>query len=819
MGISEDGNSPSGRERVVARFTQVGYRRSAAGALTHRLALYVSALLLSTTASEAFGDNLYEYNAANQLTRVVNTDTGRADVFTYDDAGNLTSITSVALTSATAAPTSLSFGNQLLGTTSASQTVTVSNCGTYPVTIGGVSVIGTNAPDFSITNGCGVLSPSESCNISVRFTPGAMGNRSATLQMDDGTSTPPSVALAGTGVAPLAAVSPTSLAYGNQLINTSSTRNVTLTNSGSSTLTITGISVSGANASDFVSNNNCPASLAPAGSCTVSVTFTPPVMGSRAATLQITSNANNGTQSVGLSGTGVAAVASVSPSSLSFSSQRVNSTSPPQTVTVTNTGTSGLTISSVTLAGANPTDFSTTNGCGSPVAPSQSCTISVAFTPLAMGARAATLQIVSNATNGLQSVALGGTGIAPLANVSPASLSFGNQRTNTISTGQAVTVTNAGTAALSVSSVTFGGTNPGDFAVNNGCAAAVAPTQSCTLTVTFTPAATGSRSATLQVASDANNGTQVVTLSGTGTAPTATVAPTAWNFGDQIAHSSSAAKAFTVTNTGTATLNVSSASLAGTNPGDFGVNNGCTAGVAPTQTCTINVTFAPTAMGNRSATLQIASDASNGTRSASLSGNGIAALAGVSPGALTFANQALNTSSDAQTITVTNSGTAPLAISSVTNQGGNTGDFLVTSNGCTSAVAVGASCAIGIAFKPTGIGARSTTLQIASNAFNGAQSVALSGSATVKITAFTANPTTVSTGESTTLTWTSMNASTCTGSGDTNLASSWNGTKATSGSLNFTPVNRPGTYTLTLTCTDSGGNSDAESVTYTLTWL
>lgn len=219
----------------------------------------------------------------------------------------------------------------------------------------------------------------------------------------------------------------------------------------------------------------------------------------------------------------------------------------------------------------------------------------------------------------------------------------------------------------------------------------------------------------------------------------ASVSPSTLAYGNQLINTTSAAQSVTVTNTGSASLTVSGVTLTGTHPGDYSIaSNSCTAPVAAGQSCSVGVKFAPTTTGSRTASLQIASDASNGTQSVPLAGEGIAPLATPSPGSLNFGDQAVNTyvngmlvmasTSSPRTVTVSNTGTSVLHVSSVWISGPNANDFFIQSNTCGSAaVPSGGSCSMSLTFSPNYTGARSATLSIASDALNGTQSVGLSG--------------------------------------------------------------------------------------------
>jgi hypothetical protein len=158
--------------------------------------------------------------------------------------------------------------------------------------------------------------------------------------------------------------------------------------------------------------------LAAGASCTISATFTPSATGTRSASIQVTDNATGSPQSIALSGTGAAAapVVSLAPSSLSFGSQAVGSTSGSQSVTLTNSGNAPLSITSIAVGGTNAGDFTDPNTCPSgpsTLAAGSSCTISATFSPSAPGARSASIQVTDNVGSSPQAVALSGTGFAP----------------------------------------------------------------------------------------------------------------------------------------------------------------------------------------------------------------------------------------------------------------------------------------------------------------------------------------------------------------------------------------------------------------------
>ncbi len=227
-----------------------------------------------------------------------------------------------------------------------------------------------------------------------------------------------SVLLSGSGPrGPAALLSPPTLGFGNENVGYSSAaQTALLSNSGSSNLDISGITISGPQSGDYQQTNFCGASLAPAANCLINIVFSPLSAGVRTAVLEVTDNAAHSPQTINLSGTAGLFTVSVAPASLTFASQYTGSTSASQAVILTNTGNELLVINSIGVAGANASDFLQTNNCGSPIggfplalAVGDNCQVNVSFAPTEGGTRAAALTFINNASNSPQTVALSGT--------------------------------------------------------------------------------------------------------------------------------------------------------------------------------------------------------------------------------------------------------------------------------------------------------------------------------------------------------------------------------------------------------------------------
>jgi FG-GAP-like repeat/Abnormal spindle-like microcephaly-assoc'd, ASPM-SPD-2-Hydin len=386
-------------------------------------------------------------------------------------------------------------------------------------------------------------------------------------------------------------VFPTSLSFGSVGITTESTAQiVNIHNPSSATFHISNISISG----PFGESNNCGASLAPGSTCTVNVHFSPTAVGTASGALTLTDSTHASPQAIPLTGSGVSGpFLQLSPTHAYLGSANVGSTNGPQTVTLSNTGNSSLTITNIVISGANAGDFAQSNSCGSGLAVSTSCNVSVSFTAKGGGTRTATLAITDNAPGSPHTVNLTGTGSTAQGTLalSPTSLTFATQSVGTASAAQTVTLTNGGSAAVPISQISA----TGDFKETNTCGTSLAASASCQISVTFAPTAGGSRSGILTVAA-ANSPT--VALSGTG-ADFDLAAGTSGT-GSSVTVSAGATATYSVSLTGGAGFSGTVALACSGAP----TNSTCSvspssvtlAGVTPVLTTVTVPTFAPTAM-------------------------------------------------------------------------------------------------------------------------------------------------------------------------------------------------------------------------------
>lgn len=337
--------------------------------------------------------------------------------------------------------------------------------------------------------------------------------------------------------AAVASISARSLSFGNQALGLpSAAHTVTITNSGDAALLVSSIVESGdiyqppgtplpppIDLHDWnITTDNCTGiSVAPGSSCTFTVTFSPNPLaapaglgvGARTGTLTISDNATSPTQVIQLTGTGVSPpAANLSVASLAFPNEPVGKASPSQTATLSSTGGFALAISSIQISG----DFAGTNTCSNSLGPGATCTFTITFTPTTAGARTGTLSINDNASGSPQTVALSGTGTAPVAGLTPTTLDFGGEAVGSISAAQTVTLNNSGNQSLALTGITITGPNSGDFAQTNTCAVSISAGSSCAINVTFTPGGAGTRTANRTFADNGPDSPQTVGLAGIG---------------------------------------------------------------------------------------------------------------------------------------------------------------------------------------------------------------------------------------------------------------------------------------------------------------
>jgi hypothetical protein len=486
-------------------------------------------------------------------------------------------------------------------------------------------------------------------------------------------------------------VSPTTLTFSGQPLQTiSSPQTITVTNTGSTSLTVSNISIVG----DFLETDNCGNTIAANGACQISVTFDPSTSGTRTGTLTVSGDIAGGQEAVSLSGTGTTQSSIVLlPNSVNFGNLQVATVSAAQQVTISNTSAAAIALTSESVTGPFAIQ---TNTCASTLASNTGCTLAVVFQPAVAGPSSGVLTVVS--AQGTESIGLSGNGENPATDtVSPTSLVFPATPENTISAPQTITLTNSGGVPLTGIQVL----TSGDFQVINGCVASLNAQSACTMTVQYSPHTTGTETGSVTITTSV--GDQLVSLSGTGTAPaTDTLSPTSLTFPTTQVGQSAPAQTITMTNSGGTALNQLSIRAVGA---EFGESNNCGSTLAAQSGCTITVTFQASSVG--AATGQI--DVADAIRSqiVSLTASAIAPTGdSLTPLSLDFGGQVIATASAPQSITLSNN--TQSSLSGIQIQSSNP-DFMFTKT-CGATLAAGGSCAIQVEFVPHAGGAESGTI-------------------------------------------------------------------------------------------------------------
>ena len=612
-----------------------------------------------------------------------------------------------------AAPRTLSFGNQLVGTASAIKSFVVTNASTQPT---GIQALLIRAP-FSEQDNCpATLGPGASCTVSVTFQPAAEGPAGSTDAFQityqfssQGLMQP----LFGFGVSNALVISTSAVSFGTQAVSGPAVpRPLILTNVSDGSLAIGSIVAS----PPFNQSNTCTAPLPPGGSCRVNITFVPNQDGPFTGTLQISHNSIGGSRTVQLSGTGTNTGAlSVSPQSVELFSG-IGVLSPPTTVTLQNTSTTSMAINSFTIA---PSPFSIMqNTCPPSLAAAATCTLQVAATTPNPGVVTGTLSIGFAGKGSPQIISLSETAF-PVLSVLPSQGVFSDQQVATTSLpmefsvgsnpGNPVTVTNV--------SVT------GDFQLTGPSCLFPLPHQfpggfSCAISVTFSPSAAGIRTGSLSITASDDSSPHVFPLSGNGVTAGLEITPAAVQFPAQPVAVTSVSQTIVLTNTTAGTLVLQPINI----PAPFVGTSNCGGSIPQGGSCSLQIAFLPTTIGTFSSTLSIQDSGDFVAHSVPLTGTGAGSTLVVSPLNLTFLDQPTGTASAALAVKVFNHMNASTPISAITA----TGDFTQT-NDCGTSLASASFCSIMVTFRPSAAGFRTGAIVIADADSTSPQTVTLSG--------------------------------------------------------------------------------------------
>lgn len=406
---------------------------------------------------------------------------------------------------ASIAPTTTNFTSVAVGSSS-SATVTLTAGKDTPLTLNALPTASGPFSVASTTCAVGTMAVNSTCTVSVQFSPvdGLPATGILNINTNEGMI---QSTLKGTGIAPIIALSTSAVNFGNVNANATASLSVVVTNNGTGTATTPAIATSSAG---YSASHNCGATLAPASSCTVNVTFAPTAAQAYPGTLSI-GYSNAATQNVSLSGTGVFVSSfSLSTTSLAFGNVNTSATS-NLGVVVTNTGNTTLSTPVISTSGSG---FSGSHNCAATLAPAASCTLTVTFAPTLGQAYSGSYSVAFTGVTA-QTGTLSGTGLAPSFSLSTTSIAYGSKNTGT-STQNTVVITNNGGVTLNTPAIS---TASSGYSVSHNCGTSLTVGSTCTVTVTFSPVAATTYNGTASIGF-ASLTAQTVSLSGTGVVAT-----------------------------------------------------------------------------------------------------------------------------------------------------------------------------------------------------------------------------------------------------------------------------------------------------------
>jgi hypothetical protein len=515
----------------------------------------------------------------------------------------------------TASAYSVNFGSVADGSYT-SQKITLTNTGNAAVQIKSVSTTGTGFSSSGITAPV-TLNPSQTATLSTKFAPVSSGSATGTITVANSAGSPVMISLAGTGTQSGLSISPATFNFGSVVEGQTKSQNFTLTNTGSASLTVTQISVAGADYS--VSGLNTPTTIGVGKTAAFSLLFAPTTAGSLTGSVNISSDAPSSPNVVTFSGTGLVASVTISPSpsSLTFGNVNAGSTS-SKSVTITNTGNSSVTLSRVTVTARDVS----ASGITMPMTltPGQNTSLNLAFKPSANENITGNVTVLT--TQGTNAVIpLTGSGVQAGLALTPSSVTFGNVPVGAPNS-QTIQISNSGTAVLTISQLSV--TGSGFSTISVGLPLSINPGASSRFNVQFAPQSAGNISGLVSLVSNAPSSPATLPLTGTGVAATAAISlsSTGLSFGN-VNIGSSAQQSVTLTNTGNASVTISQINISGSGYTLGGAGTPVT--LSPAQALTFTVQFSPSAAGTDIGSVSVLSNAAGSPASVSLSGIGVAA--------------------------------------------------------------------------------------------------------------------------------------------------------------------------------------------------
>ncbi|HEY6118220.1 MAG TPA: choice-of-anchor D domain-containing protein [Candidatus Dormibacteraeota bacterium] len=667
----------------------------------------------------------------------------------YDNAAD--SPQSVALTGTgtgaviTFSPVSLQFPSVPVGTTSPPQSFSAINAGDAAVTITSATLGPGHSSWFAINaDGCTghTLGPGQRCSMSATASPDAVTSESEDVTFVDGAGTGQQIydlarsregLLAGGDGSLLDTFGP--IAASIQDVGTeSSPTKVLVHDSGTLPLQISSVAVDDPSSGFRISADTCSGAtvsvdtlFSPPSRCEVDIVFAPTAPGTFHANLVFHDNEFGGVRDVALTGVGRAPAAEPSATAIDFGFQPVGAASAPQVVSLSNPTTLPLTVTGVTLSGANPSSFGLTNdSCSGRTVPAGgNCAVAVTITPPFAFLFTATLSFNDNAPFPQPSVLLRGEGRSPTFNITTSRLDFGALRVNAASPPLTFGITNTTAGPLSI------GFLP---ALASGCPSSLAPGASCTAAVSITPTALGAQTTLLKVF-DSSFNQQVVEIDYAGVTAEPHLESTFGNTVFQGVGETVTGYAF-LRNAGQDDLHVGEVTLSGSSVAQITDDRCSNQSVPAGARCIITITIHPAAAGSWAATLAAPTDAALGPNESMLSLQGIASPPPTpvfTPSSVTFPAQRVGAPEATRVVwfsngVVANLGALPMTVGSVTLGGANAAAFRIVWDGCTAVIVdPNFSCPVAVGFDPDQSGPLTATLLFADDGAGSPQAISLSG--------------------------------------------------------------------------------------------
>jgi hypothetical protein len=520
------------------------------------------------------------------------------------------------------APSSVGFGNVVVGS-SGSASVSLSNSGSASVAIGQVSVSGTGFTMVGAPSGQ-TIQPGQSVSFTTKFSPTSAGNATGTISVaSNAPNSPMTIPLTGAGTQPALASTPASVSFGKVVVGASGSVSLNLSNPGTASVTISQASITGTGFS--MVGSPAGQTVQPGQSFSFTTQFLPTSAGNATGSISVASNAPNSPMTIALTGTGTVPGLGVSPAAVNFKGVVVGS-SGTATLNLSNAGSAAVTISQASVSG---TAFTISGlAAGLTIQPGQSSSFTAQFLPTSAGSASGSISVSSNSPNSPMSIALTGTGTQPEIGAIPSSAPFGNVTVGNTNS-QTITLTNGGTANLTISQGSVSGTG---FKITGlSTPLTITPGSNATFNAVFAPAGAGKVTGSISLANDAPSSPYTIALSGTGVAQTQllTFNVSSLSFGNVNVGSDSSLPA-TLTNTGNGSVTISSSNTTGAGFTVSGLSAG--ESLNPNQSIAVTVQFAPSAAGTVNGNLTIVSNATDSPTSIGLAGTGTQQAATVALG-------------------------------------------------------------------------------------------------------------------------------------------------------------------------------------------